>query len=364
MPPWHANPAHGRFANDPRLNDREKQLIDAWVRAGLPEGDPADLPPPVHFTDGWSIPEPDLVVSMPRLFTVPAEGVVEYQYVEVDPGFREPRWIQAAEIRPGNRRVVHHCLVFLKPPGCDEPAEQGALGSFCLAATTPGTPPLILPPGLAKLVPAGWRFLFVLHYSPIGTEQTDQTSIGLVFADPQTVKKEVATRLIRDDHLCIPPRVAEHRVEHSERFSDDVLLLAMLPHMHLRGKAFRYEAVHPDGSTEVLLDVPRYDFNWQNRYVLAEPKRLPAGTTLRCTAWYDNSAGNLFNPDPDATVRTGLQSWDEMFNGYYEVALADQDLSRSPLLRRKVWSWVVALLVVPVGVAFLVCSRRRRQKAI
>src|SRR5262249_38924440 len=234
MPPWHASPEHGRFANDPRPRERDKGLIHEWVEAGCPEGDPADLPPAPTFAEGWNIPEPDLVVSMPQPFTVPAEGVVEYQIIEVDPGFREDRWIRAAEIRPGNRKVVHHCIVFLKPPHGDQPAAQGELGSFCLAATTPGTPPLVLPDGMAKLVPAGSRFVFVLHYAPIGSVQTDQTSIGLVFADARQVKREVATKLLLDDNLCIPPHEANHRVEHGHRFTADVLLLAMLPHMHLR----------------------------------------------------------------------------------------------------------------------------------
>src|SRR5262249_46310929 len=161
-----------------------------------------------------------------------------------------------------------------------------------------------------------WRLVFVVHYSPIGTVQTDQTCIGLSFADPATVKKEVATKVVLDDDLCIPPRVVDHRVERTHTFSEDVLLLAFFPHMHLRGKSFRYEVVYPDGAREILLNVPRYDFAWQNRYVLAEPKRLPAGATMHCVAHYDNSAGNPVNPDPDATVRTGRQSWDEMFNGY------------------------------------------------
>ena len=197
--------------------------------------------------------------------------------------------------------------------------------------------------------------------------QTDRTSLGLVFADSKTVKQEVATKLLLDEDLRIPPHAAKHRVEKSYRFDDDVLLLALFPHMHLRGKSFRYEAVYPDGNTEILLDVPRYDFNWQNRYELAEPKRLPAGTTLRCTAHYDNSAGNPFNPDPSATVRAGPQSWDEMFNGYFDVALAEQDLTR-PM---SVGDVLLAALrgpfhSVPVGVVsvcgVLVLLRRKLRK--
>jgi peroxiredoxin len=328
MPPWHADPRYGHFANDPSLTAGERRLLDDWAGGGTPEGDPADLPPPPTFSSDWAIPQPDAVVSIPQPFTVPAEGTLDYQVIDVDPGFREDRWVRAAEVRPGNRAVVHHCLVFLKPPGYDGMVARGDLGSYYLAGTAVGTQPVVLPDGMAKLVPAGWHFVFVLHYTPVGRVQTDQTSVGLVFADPRAVKKEVATNVLIDEDLCIPPHAADHRVEHSAVMKHDVLLLAMFPHMHLRGKSFRYEADYPDGTTEVLLDVPRYDFNWQHRYLLAEPNRLPAGTVLRCVAHYDNSAANPNNPDPTATVHTGPQSTDEMFNGDYEIALADQDLTR------------------------------------
>jgi hypothetical protein len=220
---------------------------------------------------------------------------------------------------------------------------------------------------MAKKVPAGWTLMFVLHYQPIGSVQTDQTRLGLVFADPKTVTKEAATKLVFDGDFTIPPRTPDFRVERTYAFSQDALLLAMLPHMHLRGKSFRYEAVYPDGRTEILLDVPRYDFNWQHRYVLAEPKRLPEGTVLRCIAHYDNSTENPVNPDPDATVRVGLQSGDEMFNGYFEWALADQDLSRAPargsglanLLRQSAFPAGVLLLGVAGGGLLLVKRWRR-----
>jgi peroxiredoxin len=367
MPPWHAGPGHGKFANDPSLAPRDKQLILDWIRDGCPEGDPHDLPPPARFAAGWNIPEPDLVVSMPEPFTVPAEGVIEYQFFAADPGFREDRWIQAAEIRPGNRAVVHHCNVFLQPPGTGDFGETGSLGSYCLAAAAPGTPPLLLPDGMAKRIPAGWRLVFVMHYTPNGSVQTDRTSIGLKFADPKSVKKEVATKLMYDLDLCIPPHAADHRVGQTWEVKRDVLLLAFFPHMHLRGKSFRYEALYPDGTAEVLLDVPRYDFNWQHRYVLAEPKRLPAGTRLRCTAVYDNSADNPANPDPDATVNTGTQSWEEMFNGYFDVALADEDLTQpvpwSESLARAVRGTFrprLAGLTVLAGGLFLAWGRLRR----
>lgn len=364
MPPWHADPRYGKYANDPSLSDREKKQLFAWIDGGCPQGDAAELLPPPTFPQGWRIPTPDRVVSMPEPFTVPAEGTIEYQYFVVDPGFGEDRWIQAAEVRPGNRAVVHHCNVFLQPPGSSDIQPQGELGSYCLVAAAPGTPPLVLPEGMAKRVPAGWRIVFVLHYTAVGTIQTDRTALGLKFADPRTVKKEVATQLMYDLDLCIPPGAPAHRVSQTWQVNREVLLLAFFPHMHLRGKSFRYEALYPDGTSEILLDVPRYDFNWQNRYELAEPKRLAAGSRLRCTAIYDNSSNNPANPDPTAEVRAGQQSWDEMFNGYFDVVLADEDLTRPVPATIQAWRVVrplfqpgVALLLVGLGGVYL--SRRR-----
>jgi peroxiredoxin len=328
MPPWHANPEHGKYANDPRLSEQTKKLINDWVKDGVPEGQPADLVIPTKLAHGWAISGPDAVVSIAQPFKVPSSGIVDYQYFDVDPGFKEDKWVSQAEIRPGNRAVVHHCTAFLKPPGHDSAVLVGELGSVCLAATAPGTPPMKLPEGMAKRIPAGWHFVFVIHYTSNGTEQMDQTSIGLVFADPKKVKKEVATQIVLDTELNIPPHEPNHRVEHTTSFDRDVLLLALFPHMHLRGKDFRFEAEYPDGKREILLDVPRYDFNWEHRYELAEPKLLPAGTIVHVIGHYDNSANNPFNPDPNVTVHTGSQITDEMFNGYIEVALADQDLTR------------------------------------
>jgi hypothetical protein len=329
MPPWGANPDHGQFSNDPSLSANEKKVLLDWIDADCPEGNANDSPRLADNPAETPFGTPDLIVSMPQEFHVPAAGVVEYQSFDVDPCFREDRWVIAAEIRPGNRKVVHHCNVFLQPPGLEGEWEQGSLGSYCLAAMAQGTPPMILPAGMAKRIPAGWKLVFVLHYTPIGIEQTDRTSIALRFADAANVHQEVATRLMLDPNLRIPPGEANYRVEQTWRISNDVLLLAFFPHMHVRGKSFRYEAIYPDGSEEILLDVPRYDFAWQPRYVLAEPKRLAAGTFLRCTAVYDNSKDNPANPDPSQWVLTGTQSWEEMFNGYYDVALADQDLTRA-----------------------------------
>lgn len=372
MPPWGADPRHGKFANDPSLSESEKKTLADWIAEGCPEGDPADLPPPRKFPDGWSIPGPDLVVSMPEPITVPAEGVIEYQYVRVDPGFREDRWIEAAEIMPGNAAVVHHCNVFLQPPGVADPEnlrETGKLGSYCLTMTAPGTPPTILPSGMAKRIPAGWKIVFVLHYQAVGSVQKDQTKLALKFADPKKVRQEVATKLMYETDLRIPPRESHYVVSQTWQAERDVLLLSLFPHAHLRGKSFRYELIRPDGREEILLDVPRYDFNWQHRYVLAEPLRLGKGSRLRVTAVYDNSADNLANPDPDSEVRTGTQSWEEMFNGYFDVALADEDLTAARPWPGRAWEAIAG--VCRPGVALLACvggglylGRKRIAKAL
>ena len=356
MPPWRADPRFGHFRNDARLTDPERATLLAWVEAGCPEGDPADRPAPIARPSGWRIDEPDLVVAMPRPFRVPAQGVVDYQHFEVDPGFAEDRWVQAAEIRPGNRRVVHHATVFLKAPGSPGALDAaGELGSYCLATTTPGGVPMTLPPGSAKRIPAGWRLVFVVHYAPIGTPEEDRSSIGLKLVAPAAVRREVATNLLYAPDLVIPPHAADHRVERSHRFDRDAVLLALFPHMHYRGRSFRFEVSYPDGRIETLLHVPRWDINWQDRYELAEPLRLPAGSTLRAVAHYDNSAANPANPDPGATVLAGPQSTDEMFNGYFDFALADGGVARPDHSRA---TRAVACLVAATAAAGLLLVRR------
>ncbi|HZV07114.1 MAG TPA: redoxin domain-containing protein [Gemmataceae bacterium] len=324
MPPWHANPKYGHFANDNRLAEEEKQLVYQWVKNGAPEGDPKDLPPAPPLVEGWRI-KPDLVVVMPKPFTVPAEGTVPYQYFTVDPGFKEDKWVRASEAWPGNRAVVHHLVVVVERPGTKPIGPQNFPIDF-LAGGAPGSPPMILPDGEAKFVPAGSKLVFQVHYTPNGTAQTDQSRVGLVFADPKAVRKEIRSEAAINFRFRIPPGSANHRVEADYRFGQDAILYSMFPHMHLRGKSFRFEAIYPDKKREILLDVPRYSFDWQNEYVLAEPKRMPEGTILHCTAIFDNSARNRSNPDPNAAVTFGDQTWEEMMVGYFDMALDDQDL--------------------------------------
>jgi peroxiredoxin len=331
MPPWHASPKYGSFSNEARLSDEEKRIISAWVAAGTPEGDPRDLPEPARYTEGWRIPAPDLVVPLPRTVEIPAEGTMPYENFVIDPNFKHDVWVRASQVRPGNPSVVHHLVVFVLPPGADESTTRIDF----LAAYAPGMPPRVLPEGVARLIPAGSRLKFQVHYTPRGTPQTDRSEIGLVFADSKEIRKEMTAVAAINTDLRIPPRTADFPQEAEHRFGQDTLVYSLLPHMHLRGNSFRFEAAYPDGRREVLLDVPRYEFDWQNVYVLSEPKLMPEGSVLHCLARYDNSADNPSNPDPGATVTWGEQTREEMLVGYVETALANQDLSLGEPLPRK-----------------------------
>ncbi len=322
MPPWLADPAHGRFANDARLSDEELTQLIAWVEHGTPEGDRQQLPPPPTFAEGWQIAQPDRVFAMrDEPFEVQATGVEEYQSFAVDPGFTSDVWIQAAEARPGNRAVVHHHLAYFVPPGGDRQMSQV---KHQIAGYAPGTPPFIYPPGTALRIPAGSQIVFQMHYTPNGTPQSDRSLLGLVLAKPGSVRREVRNEITGDINLHIPPGAAEYRLEASRKFRKDVLLLNLAPHMHLRGKAFRFELERPDGQRAVLLDVPRYDFNWQLRYDLAEPLLIPLGSRLHCFAVFDNSADNPHNPDPTVEVTFGEQTFNEMMFGVYQTLPVDE----------------------------------------
>jgi peroxiredoxin/mono/diheme cytochrome c family protein len=330
MPPWHANPAHGKFKNDARLSDEDKDLISKWVAAGAPEGNKSQLPEPASFAQGWMIPEPDQVIYMPKPFNVPAEGTVDYKMFIVDPGWTEDKWVTAMEPKPGNPAVVHHIVMYVLPPkgkskyfSADLPKTQ--LDWF--ASFSPGLRPPVLPEGTARYIPAGSKLAFQMHYTPNGTAQSDRSYVGVKFADPKTVKREIAVQHSGTHDFVIRPHAANHRVESEYVFQHDSLLWSVSPHMHLRGKDFNYKLIYPDGREEIVLDVPLYDFGWQTTYVLDEPKRVPKGTKLHCVAHFDNSADNLNNPDPSAEVRYGPQTWEEMCYGWFEICLADQDLS-------------------------------------
>ncbi|MGD9723787.1 MAG: thioredoxin family protein [Pirellulales bacterium] len=313
MPPWMADPAHNEFKNNPSLSAADIALLDKWIENGCPEGNPADLPEPGEYAKGWGIPQPDQVFYMDaKPYTVPAEGVVSYQIYEVDPGFTEDKWIKFAEVRAGNPAVVHHVIVFIQQPG------EPRFGAPQMAYA-PGMTPRRFDPGMAIRAAAGSKLIFQCHYTPNGTQQDDRSYVGFVYADPKEVSHEVMGGSCGEMTFVIPPNTANHEVVARKLFLRDTTLLGMNPHMHLRGKSFKYELELPDGKREVLLDVPHYDFNWQLWYMLKEPRQIPKGSRMICTAQFDNSADNLANPDPSKEVIWGEQTWEEMMFGFYST---------------------------------------------
>jgi peroxiredoxin len=325
MPPWSANPAHGEFLNDARLTPEEKELFHKWVDAGTPEGDPNDLPPPRAFVDGWQISKPDAVYKMPVEFEVPANGTVPYKYFIWDPGFTEDKWVYGAEARPGNPEVVHHLFLFYIPPGQEKHRPQDPLYN-AIAAFAPGMPPIVGPEKYAVRIPAGSKLGFQVHYTPNGKATTDRSEAAVVFSDPAKVEKEVRVAAAMNFKFLIPPNHPNYPIAAEKTFDEDTYLYTLTPHMHFRGKAFRFTAHYPDGKEEILLDVPRYDFNWQIVYLLKKPKFLPAGTVMKLEGHFDNSADNPLNPDPAQFVRWGDQTWDEMMLGSMTVSAANQNL--------------------------------------
>lgn len=327
MPPWFANPDYGHWANDRSLSTADRETLLGWIAAGTPEGDPENAPPPAEFVEGWMLGEaPDVVIPLPEVQEIPAEGIVDYRYVYVKTDFPEDRWIQKAELRPTGNEVAHHSIVFQEGPDAERRGPW-------IAGWAPGVPPAIFPKGTGKLLPAGGWLMFQLHYTTMGSEATDRTELALVFAE-ETPERLVQTRQVGTTEFEIPPGAPNHEVVAELEFREHGEILSFLPHMHYRGKAFRYELVHEDGSQEILLDVPAYDFNWQLSYEPLEPIRVRPGMVLRARAWYDNSEANPANPDPTVTVRYGEQSFEEMMFGFFEWVPVEVDVAESRLFPR------------------------------
>lgn len=325
MPPWHANPKYGHFRNARSLTEQEKQLIYQWVDSGAPQGDPKELPEAKEYLTGWELPrQPDVVLNIQeKPFKVKADGEVRYQYFRVDPAFKEDKWFNAAQVLPRQRAVVHHVLVFAVDPadvrGSIERVGGGRNGF--LVGYVPGSRVHVLPQGMAMRIPAGHHLVFQVHYTPIGTEVLDQSKLGLWLVEPPSITHEVVVRSAYQQFIKIPPGVPNHKEEATSPPLPQSQLLGFMPHMHLRGKSFRYEIRYPDGKKDIVLDVPQYDFNWQTAYQLTDPIALPAGTRIHCTAHYDNSEDNLSNPNAGQTVYWGDQTWEEMLIGYFGYAV-------------------------------------------
>ncbi|HEU4386150.1 MAG TPA: cytochrome c [Blastocatellia bacterium] len=348
MPPWFADPKHGEFSNDCRLSQKEIDTITAWVDGGAKEGDPKDLPRNPNFTEGWQMGKPDVVLSMPAEYSVPAEGVIPYKFFAVPTNFTEDKYVQFAEIRQGNRNLVHHIIVDVRypdqgplpKPGEIKLEELGALrgqgggeragdSDGRLVGWAPGEAPLILQPGQAKLIKKGSVLIFQVHYTTKGVAGTDRSSVGLIFSRVP-VEKRVITAGAVARTLAIPPGDPNYESTASFVFKEDSHLESLHPHMHLRGKDFLYRLVYPDGTSRVLLSVPRYDFSWQLTYFFKQPVATPKGSRLECVAHHDNSLNNKFNPDPTKLVQWGPQTWDEMMIGYFDYTIDNQDLRRQP----------------------------------
>lgn len=341
MPPWFADPCCGHFSNDPSLSNEEIARVVDWTEAGAPAGNRKDAPPSPQWVKGWNIDTPDMVLKMPVAVKLPPTGDIEYTYEIVPTNFGEDKWVRRLELRPSARDHVHHAVVYIRPPQSNwlrgspvgvpftastlhDPHlmhEAHSTTSDLLLVYAPGSSPENWPEGMAKFIPAHSDLIFQIHYTTNGHAAADRTSLGLVFAKERP-KERVLTLQLANDHdtIPIPPNADNYRVEVSGTLPNPATLLSFFPHMHLRGKKFEYNIVHPDGSRETLLRV-NYDFYWQLSYRLAEPRLLPAGTKLEAIAWYDNSRNNLHNPDPDSPVEWGDQTYNEMMVGFFDIAV-------------------------------------------
>jgi hypothetical protein len=332
MPPWHADPHFGKFSNDRRLSADQKQTLLAWIDSGCPLGDKKDLPAPKEFADGWVIGKPDIIFELPKEQKIQAEGVVDYQYFVSKTNFKEDVWVQAAEARPGNRAVVHHIIVSFRDPKA--PRRQGEIGQNMIVGTAPGDMPQIFKPGTARKIPAGSELVWQMHYTPTGKPETDRSQVGFIFYKGKEPPAHTAlTQGIMNTELKIPAGAGNQKFESEWRLRQDATIFSFMPHMHVRGKDFEYKAIYPDGRSEVLLSVPKYDFNWQTMYRLETPLKLPKGTRLHCTAHFDNSAKNPANPDPTAEVYWGDQTWEEMLIGWVDYYVEKPTLNDAPKVK-------------------------------
>jgi len=389
MPPWHADPHTGQWANDRRLTQKEIETMVAWVDQGAPEGDPRDLPPQPEFVEGWTIGKPDLVLTMPEEFTLEASGPDEYRYFQIDPKFTEDRYVQMAEARPGNRKIVHHIAAFIQPPpkdvksspnpakkegekprgqmdeetvryndgflrrtkmdapvyddGCSLP--NGGQGNrrdgagdegdvMYLTGYAPGMNQTMLEPGVIKKIPAGSKITLQLHYSKVaGSVQKDRSGVGLIFAKTPG-GKEVMTRSVANGYFLIPPGAGRHRTTACWTSKEDIHIVTLMPHMHFRGVEMDFKAIYPDGRAEVLLNVPNYSFSWQTVYYTAQPIPIPKGTKIVVTGYFDNSSKNKYNPDPTRAVRFGDPTYDEMMVGLVEYTVDSKSLKASTAMNK------------------------------
>ncbi len=351
MPPWHAEGPHGVFANDRRLSENAKQTILEWIAGGAPNGNVAELPPAPVYASSWEGGTPDAIVTMPAQFTVPASGTIEYQYFEIPTNFTEDRWVQSIEFLPGAREVVHHVLVYARDaaPATSAPRPASNAGGAARAAsrpaplfvrkrqyemteapperadprnppprqmgtliggTAPGTNVMKFPDGTALKLRAGTILTFQMHYTANGHEMHDRTSVGFTFANAAP-REEIRMSAFMNTALRLPAGSKGIAVPAELEPTRDIRIWGLLPHTHLRGTGWQYTLELPDGSSRVVLDVPRYDFNWQTYYFFATPLEMPAGAKLKSVARYDNATARD-GVDVGKDVTWGDQTWEEM----------------------------------------------------
>lgn len=318
MPPWFADPCCGKFEHDRHLSDAEIAILSRWAEAGAPEGKKSDSPPPRKWNDSWNLPRVDRIVSMSEDFHVPKNEPVDYQYFTIATKAEKDLWVQGVELRPKDRSVVHHAVVYVRKAG--DTWTKGPTTADILTVYAPGSGSDVFRDDMAKLIPAGADLVLEVHYTPNGEAATDRIEVGLMLAPVRPVKR-VVTLQMDSTTFVIPPGARDHRVTVWGTLPNDALLIGFFPHMHLRGKSFEYTLVGENGQVETLLKVPDYDFDWQLSYRLAEPRLLKKGSRLNWIATYDNSAANPNNPDPKTLVRYGHQSWDEMMVGFFDIAI-------------------------------------------
>jgi hypothetical protein len=352
MPPWFADPTVGHFKNTKLLSDSEIETLSAWAANGAPEGDPKDKPAPVQFTDGWTIGQPDIIVQFPKDVQLPATGTIDQSNLVVKAHFERDMWVKAAEVRPGNAKVVHHMKAIIRPPnstwlahvpegdlyvpqrgeGADRSAPRASASGpvpvqDILAKYNPGVAGQnFTVGGAAKFIAAGSDIVFEIHYTTTGRPETDRSMVGLVLASGPPAVRHLTVTGTNNGNIDIAPGEANHEIRGEATLASDAKLVWVQPHQHYRGRFFEMDVVYPSGERKTVLRVPNYRFDWQVGYELSEPLDLPKGTRLETVGRYDNSAANRFNPDPTARVRFGLQSNDEMhvaFMGVLVDAKAD-----------------------------------------
>ncbi len=329
MPPWHADPHYGVFSNDRSLTLKEKRQLLSWIDAGCPRGEGPDPLEQAYLEtrqssaekSDWTLGEPDHILKMCQPQQIAANGVFPYVYEVVAAPIKEDVWLKGVDILPGNRSVLHHCLVFIKYPKGSPWEKENNEGGLkgCFAGYVPGYSPRFFPIDTGKFVPKGSKFIIQLHYTATGKPEEDDTKVGLYLAS-QPPQWELKTKSAFNTEIKIPAGAKNYTTAGEYRFDKSAVLYELNPHMHYRGSWFRYILNRPDGSSETLLSTPNYDFNWQTTYRLADPIAVPAGSVLRCEGGFDNSSQNPFNPDPSQSVVFGEQTFDEMFIGYFSFA--------------------------------------------